>query len=399
MESTKYKIEAIKLKNFRAFKDIEIKNLPSFCVFVGANGTGKTTIFKVFTFLQDAINQDIDYALNQLGGNKGFKEVCTRGETSNIEISIKFRAPQNTRLITYYLSIGEKENNEAYIAKEVLSYRRGNRGKPWNYLDFSDGIGQAVTNETDLANITDEKQLTRDEQKLTSSNLLAITGLTHYEKFPSVVALGNLIKKWQIYNFHIEAARKVQIKNKFSIELTANGDNLSSVLDYLHKRDKEIFDKILEKLSKRIPGVHKIDVTTTEDNRILLKFNDSAFKEPFLSEYVSDGTLRMLSYLTLIYSPIPFPLLGIEEPENQLHHSLLERLAEEFRVYTDKGSQVFISTHSPDFLNNLHPEEVFCLIKSKGYTKITRASDDEKIINNIKQGATMGELWSEGWLK
>jgi predicted ATPase len=75
---------------------------------------------------------------------------------------------------------------------------------------------------------------------------------------------------------------------------------------------------------------------------------------------------------------------------------LLWELAEEFRNYSKKGGQVFVSTHSPDFLNATRLEEVFWLEKKDGYTQIKRASNDEQIKAYMEQGDQMGFLWKQG---
>jgi len=135
----------------------------------------------------------------------------------------------------------------------------------------------------------------------------------------------------------------------------------------------------------------------TEEGRVLLRFKDESFEDPFLSKYVSDGTLKMLAYLVLLYDPKPHPLLCVEEPENQLYPNLLHELAEEFREYSQRGGQVFVSTHSPDFLNAIELEEVFWLEKENGYTKIVRAKNNAQISEYMKAGDQMGYLWKQGF--
>nr|VFK09513.1 MAG: AAA domain-containing protein, putative AbiEii toxin, Type IV TA system [Candidatus Kentron sp. LPFa] len=111
---------------------------------------------------------------------------------------------------------------------------------------------------------------------------------------------------------------------------------------------------------------------------------------------VSDGTIEMFAYLMLLYDPAPHPLLCVEEPENQLYPNLLGKLAEEFRSYADRDGQVFVSTHSPDFLNAVALDEVFWLVKKDGHSEIRRARDDEQIARFMAEGDQMGYLWKEG---
>lgn len=388
-------IEAIRLKNFRTFKDVTLRDIPRFCVLVGANGTGKSTLFSVFAFLRDAMTTNLTAALGRLGGSRGLNEVRSRGTSGPIEIEIKLRtelAKKRSQLITYELHIGEL-NGRPVVMREILKYRRGSGGKPWHFLDFSNGVGEAVTNELD--SVTDEKDLKREQQTLKSPDILAIKGLAQFERFPAVVALGNLIENWHLSDFHISRARP-EVEAGYAEHLSREGENLSLVVEYLFNHHKDVFLEILSRLQSRVPGVTKVEAKTTEEGRVLLKFQDGAFEDPFLARYVSDGTIKMLAYLVLLFDPKPHPLLCVEEPENQLYPSLLWDLAEEFRAYAARGGQVFVTTHSPDFLNAVALDEVFWLVKEGGYTGVHRARDDEQLKAYMAEGDQMGYLWKQG---
>ena len=151
-------------------------------------------------------------------------------------------------------------------------------------------------------------------------------------------------------------------------------------------------------MQQRVPGIYKVEAQETPDGRLILKFQDQAFKDPFIDRYVSDGTMKMFAYLILLFDPKPHPLLCVEEPENQLYPSLLYELAEEFASYAARGGQVFVSTHSPDFLNAVPLDSIFWLTKEQGITKISKASQDKSLINLVNAGDLPGYLWREGWL-
>ncbi len=182
----------------------------------------------------------------------------------------------------------------------------------------------------------------------------------------------------------------------YADHLSVTGDNLQLVAHRLYEEHRDIFNKIVEQMQRRVPGVGHIEPEQTRDGRLLLKFKDGAFKDPFIDKYVSDGTIKMFAYLTLLYDPTPHPLLCVEEPENQLYPRLLVELAEEFRAYAQRGGQVFVSTHSPDFLDAARVEEVFWLEKRKGYTQVCRASDDPQLATYMADGDQMGYLWKHG---
>lgn len=387
------KIEALRLKNFRAFRDAEWRDIPAFAVVVGANGTGKSTLFKVFEFLRDCMRDNVQVALQKLGGGRGFEEVRSRGADGPIEIELKFR--DDGPLVTYFLQI-DLEKGRPIVTQEILKYRRGQYGQPWRFLDFSRGKGLAVTNEMDK--VQEDSQLTREQQTLKSPDILAIKGLAQFEKFPAVKALGNLIENWHISDFHISKARPEQDVGH-SEHLSREGENLSLVVDYLYRFHRSVFDNILDKLKHRVPGIVNVESKVTEEGKVLLKFQDGSFDDPFLARHVSDGTIKMLAYLVLLNDPNPHSLLCVEEPENQLYPSLLEELAEEFRDHARNGGQVLVSTHSPDLLNAVELDEVFWIVKENGYSVVQRAADSEQVASYMKNGDKMGYLWKQGFFE
>ncbi len=389
------KIVAIKIKNYRLFEDIEIKNIPALCVIIGANGTGKSTLFDIFGFLRDALKNNIRQALQIRGG---FNEVVTRGkEKEDIEIELKFRMKilETERLVTYSLIIGQ-DQKRPIVKREILRYKRGEHGKPFHFLDFQNGKGYAIINEEDFEQ-TDE-ELEREEQQLESSDILAIKGLGQFQRFKAASAFRSLIENWHVSDFHISEARGSK-DALYAEHLSATGDNMAVVAQYIYQEHPEIFNQILQRMQARVPGISKVEAKNTEDGRLILKFQDQAFKDPFIDRYVSDGTMKMFAYLILLFDPKPHPLLCVEEPENQLYPSLLHELAEEFASYAHRGGQVFVSTHSPDFLNAVPLDSIYWLIKEKGVTKIQKATDNETLKNLVAAGDLPGYLWNQGWFE
>lgn len=231
-----------------------------------------------------------------------------------------------------------------------------------------------------------------------SPDILALKGLAQFEKFPASKALGDLLENWHISDFHIQQARSER-ESGYAEQLSKEGENLALVTEFLDKRHHDIFEKIKEKLKRRVPGISEGDSKITEEGRVLLGFKDGDFKDPFLARHVSDGTIKMFAYLVLLHDPKPHPLLCVEEQENQLYPRLLAELVEEFRDYARKGGQVFVSTHSPDFLNGCGIEEVFWLKKEKGYTIVKRASEDEQIKIYMKDSDKLGYLLRQGFFE
>ena len=387
-------IESIRLKNFKSFKNATMPDIPNYCVVVGANGSGKSTLFDVFGFLKDCLTHDVRQALQVRGG---FSEVASRGVAADslIEIEIKFRMEIAAvdRLVTYALTIG-REGNSPIVTREILRYKRSRYGFPYHFLDFSKGRGYAITNEQDFDK--PDRELEREEQSI-GKNVLAIKGLGQFERFKAASAFRILIENWHVSDFHINLARGSKDAAGFSEHLSVTGDNLQLVARNIYENYPAVFRKIVDAMKRRVPGIRDIEPVPTQDGRLLLSFQDGAFIDPFIDRYVSDGTIKMFAYLVLLYDPEPHPLLCVEEPENQLYPRLQPELAEEFRNYAEQGGQVFVSTHSPDFLNAVELDEVFWLVKRKGYTEIKRAKDDEQLAAFMAAGDQMGYLWKQGF--
>lgn len=388
------KIETICLRNFRSFRDVNMRNIPSFCVAVGANGSGKSTLFDVFGFLKDCLTFNVTRALQSRGG---YREVVTRGhadESIVIELQFRLQITDIERLVTYHLEIVE-EQGRPVIEREILRYKRGRYGAPFRFLDFQRGQGYAISNEEDFSK--PDEQLTREEQQLDARDVLAIKGLGQFQRFKAASAFRQLIENWHVSDFHINMARGSKDAAGHYQHLSVTGDNLQLVANHLHESHPQIFAQVIEQMKRRVPGIDAVEPQATADGRLLLKFQDGSFKDPFIDRYVSDGTIKMFAYLVQLYDPTPHPLLCVEEPENQLYPTLLVELAEEFRAYADRGGQVFVSTHSPDFLNAVELQEVFWLAKDRGYTNITRAGDNEQIAAYMQDGDKMGYLWKQGF--
>lgn len=387
------KIESIRLKNYKVFRDIHLKYIPSFLVVVGANGSGKSTLFDVFGFLHDCLKGNVRQALDSRGR---FREVLSRDaldDTILIEIQYRMLITGVERLVTYSLEIGDRAG-APFVQREILRYKRGRYGSPFRFLDFSHGEGYAITNEEDFQK--SDEDLEREVQKV-APETLAIKGLGQFERFKAANAFRQLIESWHVSDFHISAARGRKEATGESEHLSETGENLPLVARYLFEQHPQAFQTILDTMARRVPGIASVQPVLMDDGYLTLRFQDGSFKTPFLDRYVSDGTIKMFAYLVLLHDPKPHPLLCVEEPENQLYPKLMAELAEEFRLYANRGGQVLVSTHSPDFLNAVALDEVCWLVKKDGATEIRRAHDDEQLKAYMADGDQMGYLWKQGF--
>ena len=379
------RIEYLRVQNFRALQDVELKAVTPLTVLLGPNGSGKSTVFDVFAFLAECFESGLRRAWDRRGRAR---ELKTRGSEGPVTIEIKYREKPRTPLITYHLAVDEPLGRPMVI-HEWLSWKRGSYGRPFRFLDYGAGRGQAVSGDAPDADDT------RVDIPLKSSDLLAVNALGQFQDHPRVAALREFIIGWHVSYLSADGARG-QPESGPQEQLNRTGDNLANVIQYLSEQHPERLEQIFEVLSQRVPRVERVLAEAMPDGRLLLQIKDAPFDNPVLARFASDGTLKMLAYLVLLYDPEPPPFIGIEEPENFLHPRLLPELAEECRA-TCERTQLLVTTHSPFFLDGLRSEEVRVLWRDDGgHTQTRRLADLPGVQAFMDEGAHLGNLWMEG---
>ena len=381
-------IEALRIKNYRALQDIELKQLKPLSVFLGPNGSGKSTLFDVFAFLAECFTDGLRRALDK---REGFKELRTRGCNGPIAFELKYREEPGTPIITYHLSINENAEGP-FVENEWMQWRRGSRGKHVRFLNFHHGRGGVIPGET-----PDKTDKPINEQ-LDDSTTIAASMFGQSAHHPRVSAFRRFITDWHLSYLSTDATRQATNDGPQK-RLSATGDNLPNVIQYLQEKYPERLEKIISSLSNRVPRLEKVDTKLMMSGRRRLQIKDAPFEQPILAKFASDGTLKLLAYLTLLYDPEPPQLIGIEEPENYLHPRLLTGLVGAC-IETLMCSQFIITTHSPQFVNELAAEEVWVLYRNEqGFTVCKRASDMLGINHFMEAGAKLGQLWREGFFE
>lgn len=379
------RIESLRVKNYRALQDVALENITPLTVLLGPNGSGKSTVFDVFAFLAECFADGLRKAWDRRGR---FRELRSRDQDGPIVIELQYREHSGAPLITYHLEIEEQARGPV-VAREFLRWKRGHPAAPFHFLDYRYGQGIVITGEAPEASDT------RVEKALSGPDVLAVSTLGTLAENPRVIALRNFITGWHLSYLSADAARG-NPEAGAEERLSPTGDNLPNVVQYLREQHPERLEQIFATLRRRIPRIEKVEAQVLEDSRLLLLVKDAPFSKPVLSRFASDGTLKLLAYLTVLYDPDPPQLVGIEEPENDLHPRLLPELAEECQQATER-TQLIVTTHSPFFINPLRPQEVRVLYRAAdGYTRARRVIDMPGIQDFIRLGATLGELWMEG---
>jgi predicted ATPase len=426
------KIEGFRVRNYKTLHDItlgklwntqEAEPLSLMTAVIGKNGVGKSTLFDAFGFLSDCLRGGVEEACDSRGRG-GFERILSQGQTGPIEFQIYYKEDGNARPITYELEISIDSSKRPYVKSERLRQRRSgqSRGWPFSFLILEDGKGIVWKGEEggaqfeknqetpDLFTYFSEtmKQVGAAEEsretewvELDDKRKLGIASLGALKQHPRISAFRRFIEGWYLSYFTPDAARSLPLAGPQK-HLNIHGDNLGNVVQFIEREYPKKFQSILDKIAGKIPGVDKISTEKSQDQRLLLRFNDKSFTDPFYAQQMSDGTLKVFAYLLLMEDPSPPPFLCIEEPENGLYHKLLGTLAAEFRSFAANSrgkSQVFVTTHQPYFVDALTPEEVWVLTKgADGFSSIRRASENPLIKNLVSEGLPLGGLWYSDYL-
>lgn len=419
------RIEGIRIRNFRTLRDVtlgclwnkkETEKLTPLTAVIGKNGAGKSTLFDAFGFLSDCLKSGVEDACDAKGRG-GFKRLLSQGVNEPIMFDIYYREEHNARPITYEVAFAIDDKERPYVKSERLRQRRKgqDRGRPFSFLILENGRGivwkgehVGIQESSDQISMQLIDRLVQEESnetefiELHDNRRLGIATLGALKQHTRISNFRQFIEGWYLSYFTPDAARGLPLAGPQK-RLNIHGDNIGNVVQFMERDHPKQFKGILDDISKKIPGIDRISTDRTLDNRVVLKFNDKAFEDPFLVQQMSDGTLKVFAYLLLLSDPTPPPFICIEEPENGLYHKLLETLAAQFRAHvteTKNASQIFITTHQPYFVDALEPNEVWVLEKGDdGFSKIYRASDNAIIQGLVDEGLPLGGLWYSDYLE
>ena len=390
---------------------------------IGKNGVGKSSLFDAFGFLADCLKLGVEEACDTRGRG-GFERIRSQGTEEPISFEVYYREVSQARPITYEFAIEEDDSGRPYVLRERLRQRRrGQRhGWPFSFLMLNDGVGVVWREEAQGQQVDEDQESQfnllelierftmrpRDEEsaeteiiELQDKRRLGIATLGTLKQHPRISSFRQFIESWYLSYFTPDAARSLPLAGP-QRRLNIHGDNLGNVVQFMEREHPDRFERIMEDIADKVPGIEHIDTERSPDGRLLLRFNDRGFEDPFYAQQMSDGTLKVFAYLLMLEDPDPPPFICIEEPENGLYHKLLEVLASEFRAHATgrrNAPQIFVTTHQPYFVDALRPEETWVLEKgSDGFSTIRRASDDAIVKAMVDEGLPLGSLWYSDYL-
>lgn len=400
------RIAGIRIKNYGSLKDIKIgkllsdkngKELTNINAIIGQSGTGKSTLADAFGFLADCLEKGVEVACD-LNGRGGFERLISQGADGPIEFEIYYRETSNESPITYELSISLDKTERPIVQKERLRQRRANEryGWPLSFLNLDYGKGFAFKGSNSGFLEEEDKEIgEKVEVELADPRQLGVVTLGELREHPRIVKFKNFLKNWYLCYFSPSSAREIPDAGPQKY-LNRLGNNLNNVAQYLYREDPKDFSKVLSSIQTKLEGISSIKPVKLQNGQLVLEFLEEGFIKPFYSQKMSDGTLKLFAYYLLLFEKDARPLVFIEEPENGLYHKYLADLALQMKKSIRGGysKQLFVTTHSPFFVNALSPDEVWVLEKQKnGFSIITRASEYQHVKQLTEQGIELGDLW------
>lgn len=401
------KILGIAIQNYGTLKDVKMgklftdqsgHELGNMVAIIGPSGNGKSSLADAFGFIADALNSDVESACDERNRG-GYDKLISQGSEEPIHFEIYYKESSNSRPITYQLTIAKDENDRPYVKEERLRQRRAghSNGRPLSFLYLVNGKGYAYAGvdggeDEEAGTVTG----TKIDVELSDTRKLGIVTLGAMKQYNRIEQFLSFLRSWYLCYFAADTARQIQNAAP-TPHLDRTGSNLNNVAQYMYRENATEFKKILADIQTKIPNITKIEPVKLQNGQMALQFYQNNFKEPFFSQRMSDGTLKLFAYYLLLHERNPRQLVFIEEPENGLYHQYLADLAREMAksVGNGYGKQLFVTTHSPFFVNALPPEDVWVLEKDKdGFSTAKRASEYDFVKDLVDEGATIGDLWN-----
>ncbi len=384
----------MKVSNFKALRNVDIA-LRERNVLIGPNKSGKSTILQVLNILTQVMNGgDVSRAF---GGELGFQQWLWKGRSEgDIHIEIwgedthaQSQPGKELREFHYTIEVGLDALRSVTLKRELLEVVETSDGKSTTLIDAQLGTGKS--------------------RRMNGEPLFENPGspgkpFLSYE-IPGWEAneLRRYIAGWHFYQLIPELPKVTAAQASAQPFLDTSGAQLSAWLHTFQANYPEAFSRIAEVAKEAFPEVEALATPVSQGGTTFLTSKEHGLNTPITVFHLSDGELKFLQLLSIIFSPLPVNLVCVEEPENHLHPRLLELLIETAdRVRMENaphGSQAFVTTHSPFLVDKLDPEDVIVVEKVDGATKCTRATDKADLRTMLEEGElSFGRLWYSGAL-
>ncbi len=361
-------IRSLKLQGYRPFRDFTARVSP-LEVIVGANGSGKSSLFEFLKFLRDAAHQEFPAEI--VAGSIGQQLFHRPGpDKFGWEIDIAL-APQTT--LAYqgeiYGPVGR-----SYVAFEVG--RVMNEGQPpVTVLEVRDRQGS----------VQEPGGGMRQDVNLRRPNQLALSVMTN-PQLATLYTLREFIAGWRFYSaFAINHAKiRKSVPTEQTPVLHEDSSNLSAVLFYLMTEHPLVFDELKAHLRAAVPGFKNITVKARGGpGEVIAFWQEQGVDDELSLADLSDGILHFLAWTTLCLTPHTPTLICIDEPDQGVHPRTLPILAGLFEKASQR-TQVLLATHASYFLTQFTLDRIAVMKKQAGQSVYLKPADSAALRANLE---------------
>jgi predicted ATPase len=367
-------LSGIEIKDYKSIGKVLVRPNP-FTVLVGRNGSGKSNFLDALRFVADSLQTSIDHAVRSRGVQYG---ISRRGvDPPQFHVILQIVLPDSTFAI-YVLVVGILPSGEFKISSEVLTVHSGTE----IVYEYVVSGGMVLTSSISQPPAAQSDRL----------YLVAASG------FPGFRSVYDALSGMRFYDFSAEVMKRPQSPDVGGW-LRPDGSNVASVVARLSAEQPEVLRRITQYLSAIVPGIvsiERVSLGPFETLKFIQQGDASSKPYEFFAWSMSDGTLRALGSLVAVAQSsvqgTRASLVGIEEPETSLHPAAAAALMDGLREATGH-TQVIITTHSPDLLDQIHLETdtLLAVALRDGVTRI--APIDKASLSAIRDHLyTPGEL-------
>lgn len=364
-------LSKLSVRNYKSLEDFEIE-FSNFNVMIGPNNSGKSNIFDCLKFLSEIIQKGI--LSESIRPRGGYDHIVFSGD-ENMAIGIRVEMEE----MKYEIEIWKYD-----VLSEKLIKKNS---EDFVLLDRSSD-GKAL--------VWDEKDKERRDYSHSKAEL-AISSFGDLERNPMILKFKEYIEKWRLYDPIPHRMREFR-RPRRDFDLDKFGENIQQVLNAMYLEHPRLFGELQETLTGAIGDVEGLTAPLSDSDATYIAIKEKYFDKRFDSFQVSDGTLRLLGYLGVLFSPEPPTLALFEEPENHIHPRLLGLLVELFKKASE-DTQIFIATHSPYLLNQVELDDLIIVEKREGGTIWNKVESKKELKKEMDLlGISIGELWWSGEL-
>lgn len=358
------RLDRIEISGYRPFSGFAA-DLAPLVVIIGANATGKSSLFDALRLLAYAVDKPLPPEIDPR--NAAVTTLFHAGGPERIDLAlhVDLGLPEKVR---YEVSI-QGPVGRARVARERLATEPAGEDKkaPFVLLDFSGGKGTVRDPR--------ERGLTLATWS-TAPNELALRQASHPLR-GILYRFQQFVASFRFYS-GFDVSPQAPMRRPVHIEenplLAEDGSNLSAVLNWLYLEHRDAWDELETHLRSVLPTFASLSVKPRGAPGMAIGFlHERGMRDPLPLGDLSDGTLRLLGWLALAVSPNAPPLMCLDEPELGLHPRVLPTLAGALKLATAR-SQILVATHSAHLLAQFDLDDIAVMRKEDTRAVLVRPS-------------------------